>query len=206
LSLSISSHATGRSDFGVSLETVDFEIPRSSSGMDPSEFQISCQFTQYVRIVKNVQQTTVMHGKLKKKTNDWALDPNFVAHNANFPVWLRELPDNMQIAYPPDGSAPWIPSHYIANMHCYHHLAVIMHLRPQLNAVSDTYDGIWKQHMVACYSAAKNLCKLQEAVMKTYGLPGLLCMVRGLSFTVYSVLTCTMLHLVSITMLKATIF
>jgi len=72
-----------------------------------------------------------------------------------------------------------------------------MHLRPQLHAVSDSFDGIWKQHMIACYSAAKNLCRLQEAVLKTYGLPGLLCMVRGLSFTVYSVLTCTMLHLVS---------
>lgn len=190
---------TGRFDFGVALETVDLEMPRPAAGLDPSEFQISRQFTQYLRIVKNIQQTTLLHGKLRKKTTDWALDPNFVGHNADYPVWLRELPEDMQIVYPPDGSAPWIPSHYIANMHCYHYLGVIMHLRPQLHAVSDSYDGIWKQHMISCYSAAKNMCRLQEAVLKTYGLPGLLCMLRGISFTIYAVLTCTMLHLVSTT-------
>lgn len=74
-----------------------------------------------------------------------------------------------------------------------------MHLRPQIHAISDPYDGMWKQHMLTCYSAAKHLCKLQEAVLKTYGLPGLLCMIRGISFTIYAILTCTMLHLVAIT-------
>ena len=51
--------------------------------------------------------------------------------------------------------------------------------------------------MMTCYSAAKTMCKLQEAILKTYGMPGLLCMLRGMSFTIYAVLTCTMLHLVS---------
>ncbi|KAF2187865.1 hypothetical protein K469DRAFT_109109 [Zopfia rhizophila CBS 207.26] len=189
----------GRVDFGVGLDTVDFSMPRPVPGLDNSEFQVSRQFTQYIRIVKNIQQTTVAHGRLRKKRKDWALDPEFVGHNADYPVWLRELPEDMQIVYPPDGSAPWIPSHYVANMHCYHYLGVIMHLRPQLHALSDSYDGVWKQHMISCYSAAKNMCKLQEAVLKTYGLPGLLCMQRGISFTIYSVLTCTMLHLVAIT-------
>jgi hypothetical protein len=32
--------------------------------------------------------------------------------------------------------------------------------------------------------------------LKTYGMPGLLCMMRGISFHIYAVLTCTMLHLV----------
>ena len=172
-------------------------MPRAIPGLDPYELQISRQFTQYVRALKNVHFTTVMHGKLRKKSADWALDPVFVAHNSDFPMWERDLPEDMQISYPSDGSAPWIPSHFIANMHSYHHLGVIMHLRPQIHAISDPYDGMWKQHMLTCYSAAKNLCKLQEAVLKTYGLPGLLCMIRGISFTVYAVLTCTMLHLVS---------
>lgn len=170
-------------------------MPRPTPGLDAAEFQISRQFTQYVRIVKNIQQT-VMLGKLRKKRNDWALDPEFVNHNADWPLWLRELPEDMQIVYPSDGSAPWIPSHYIANLHCYHYLGTIMHLRPQLHTLSDSYDGLWKQHMISCYEAAKNMCKLQEAILKTYGLPGLLCMQRGISFTIYSVLTCTMLHLV----------
>jgi hypothetical protein len=188
----------GRYDLGVSLDTVDFEIPRPSPALDNAEYQVSRQFAQYMRIVKNIHGTTLMYGKLRKKqTNDWALDPNFVAHNKNFPQWLQEVPEDMQIVYPPDGSAPWIPSHYVANMHCYHHLGVIMHLRPQLHAVSDSNGPIWKQHMLTCYTAAKNMCRLQEAILKTYGLPGMLCMQRGISFTIYSVLTCTMLHLVS---------
>jgi hypothetical protein len=191
------SHAPGRTNFQVELDSIDFDMPRPIPGLDPYELQVSRQFTQYVRALKNVHFTTVMHGKLRKKTPDWALDPIFVGHNADFPIWLRELPEDMQISFPPDGSAPWIPSHFIANMHSYHYLGIIMHLRPQLHAISDPYDGLWKQHMLACYSAAKNLCKLQEAVLKTYGLPGLLCMIRGISFTVYAVLTCTMLHLVS---------
>ncbi|KAF2013414.1 hypothetical protein BU24DRAFT_349768 [Aaosphaeria arxii CBS 175.79] len=189
----------GRYDFGVSTDTVDFEMPRPLPALDNAEFQVSRQFTQYIRIVKNIQQTTLTYGRLRKRTDDWAMDPNFVQHNVDYPMWMRELPEDMQIMYPPDGSAPWIPSHYIANMHCYHYLGVIMHVRPQLQAVSDSYDEVWKQHMLTCYSAAKNMCKLQEAILKTYGLPGLLCMVRGISFTIYSVLTCTMLHLVAIT-------
>lgn len=187
----------GRHDFGVAEDTVDYEMPRPSPALDAAEFQVSRQFAQFIRIIRNIQQTTLMHVKLKKKSNDWAVDPSFVAHNKDYPAWLRELPDDMQIIYPQDGSAPWIPSHFVANMHTYHHLGVIMHLRPQLHAVSDSYDGIWKQQMVSVYTAAKNMCKLQEAVLKTYGLPGLLCMQRGISFTVYAVLTCTMLHLVS---------
>lgn len=171
-------------------------MPRPTAGQDPTEFQIARQFVQYVRVAKNVYQSAIMFGKLRKKTADWALDPAFVAHNADFSLWLREVPEDMQIVYPPDGSAPWIPSHQIANMHSYHFLSIVMHFRPQLHAVSDSYDGIWKQHMLTCYSAAKSLCKLQEAIMKTYGMPGLLCMMRGISFHIYAVLTCTMLHLV----------
>lgn len=189
---------TGRFDLGVRLDTVDFEMPAPIPGLDRTEYQISRQFTQYIRIVKNIHQTGQTHVKLRKKRKDWALDPEFVGHNADYPVWLRELPEDMQIVFPPDESAPWIPSHFIANMHCYHYLGVIMHLRPQLESLSDSYDGVWKQHMISCYSAAKNMCKLQEAILKTFGPPGLLCMQRGMSFTIYAVLTCTMLHLVSL--------
>ncbi|KAF1949084.1 hypothetical protein CC80DRAFT_280963 [Byssothecium circinans] len=189
----------GRTDLRVDPSTVDFEMPRPLAGIDASEFQIARQFTQYARIAKCLQRTIIIAKKLRKKSEDFALDPSFVGHNATFTTWLRELPDDLQIVYPPDGSPPWIPSHFIANMHIYHQLGIIMHLRPQLHAVSDSYDGVWKQHMISCYSAAKNMCKLQEAILEHYGLPGLLCMLRGISFTVYAVLTCTMLHLVAIT-------
>jgi hypothetical protein len=189
-------HRTGRYDFGVDPDTVDYEMPRPVAGQDAAEFQTARQFVQYTRVARNVYMSALMFGKLRKKTPDWAMDPGFVSHNADFPVWLRELPEDMQIQYPQDGSAPWIPSHMIANMHAYHFLSIVMHFRPQLHAVSDVYDGTWKQHMMTCYSAAKTMCKLQEAILKTYGMPGLLCMLRGISFHIYAVLTCTMLHLV----------
>lgn len=172
-------------------------MPRSVAGQDPAEVQIARQFIQFCRIAKNVYHSASIFKKLRNKTPDWPLDPSFVAHNTDFSIWLRELPEDMQLVYPQDGSAPWIPSHQIANMHSYQYLATVMHFRPQLHAVSDSYDGIWKQHMLTCYSAAKNLCKLQEAILKTYGMPGLLCAVRGISFHIYALLTCTMLHLVS---------
>ncbi|KAL5116257.1 hypothetical protein ACEQ8H_005815 [Pleosporales sp. CAS-2024a] len=189
----------GRYDFGVDPDTVDYDMPRPIAGQDANEFQIARQFVQFTRVCKNVYQSAFLFGKLRRKNPDWARDPAFLSHNADFSVWLRELPEDMQIAYPQDGSAPWIPSHMVANMHCYHFLSIIMHFRPQLHAVSDNYDGTWKQHMITCYSAAKTLCKLQESIIKTYGMPGLLCMLRGISFHIYSVLTCTMLHLVAIT-------
>ncbi|KAH6638458.1 hypothetical protein C7974DRAFT_306488 [Boeremia exigua] len=189
----------GRYDYSVDLDTVDFDMPRLIPGQDPTEYQVARQFIQYIRIAKNVYLSALMYGKLRKKTSEWALDPAFVAHNTDFSLWQRELPDDLQISYPPDNSPPWIPSHYLANLHSYQALAIVMHFRPQVNAVAESYDGIWKQHMMTCYSAAKTMCKLQEAILKTYGMPGLLCMLRGMSFTIYAVLTCTMLHLVAIT-------
>ena len=175
---------------------MDLDIPRHLPGMEDIEYQVSRQFAYYLRIIKNVQQTTLIYGKLRDK-KDWALKPEFTQHNHDFPNWLRELPQDLQVVYPADDSAPWIPSHFVGNLHCYHYLSIIMHYRPQLHVLSDSFDGVWKQRMLICYSAAKNMCKLQEAILKNYGLPGLLCMQRGISFTIYSVLTCTMLHLVS---------
>jgi hypothetical protein len=101
-------------------------MPRPTPGQDPAEFQIARQFIQYIRVAKNVYLSALMYGKLRKKTSDWALDPAFVAHNADFSLWSREVPDDMQIVYPPDNSPPWIQSHYIANLHSYQCLAIIM--------------------------------------------------------------------------------
>jgi hypothetical protein len=91
----------GRYDYSVELDTVDFDMPRPTPGQDPSEFQISRQFIQYIRIAKNVYLSALMYGKLRKKTADWALDPSFVAHNADFSLWQRELPDDCKLAQLP---------------------------------------------------------------------------------------------------------
>ena len=171
-------------------------MPAPIAGIDHTECQISRQFTQMVRAAKNVRGTSALVGRLRKVRDDFANDYHFIAHNAVYPRWLRELPDDMQIVYPADDAPPLIPSHYVANMHSYHHLSVIMHLRPQMHVLTDSFDDVRKAHMLTCYAAAKDMCKLQEAVLHTFGLPGLPCMLRGINFTIYAVLTCTMLHLV----------
>lgn len=50
--------------------------------------------------------------------------------------------------------------------------------------------------MEVCYESSKKICRLQEAIFHTFGLSGLLCMQRGINFVIYTVLTCTMIHLV----------
>lgn len=143
-----------------------------------------------------MQETHLLYIRLKKTGIDWAQNAEFTAHNAVFEPWLQDLPPDLQIHYPPDNSPPYIINHVAANFHCYHHLSVIMHYRPQLSAASRAKDGSWRPYLVAGYDSAKKMCRLQEAILRSCGLPGLLCMQRGINFTIYTVLTCTMLHLV----------
>lgn len=149
-----------------------------------------------MRIAKNIKETNLMWQALKKRKKDWGLDPAFVSHNQSFVNWMQDLPRDLQVQLLPDGSMPWIPSHYVGQLHAYHHLSIIMHHRPQIHFLSDAGDPSWKSHMLLCHSSAKAMCRLQEAIVQKYGLEALSCMQRGISFTIYSVLTCTMLHLV----------
>ncbi|KAI9812464.1 MAG: hypothetical protein M1827_004695 [Pycnora praestabilis] len=189
----------GRFDMSCNPETVDTSVPGATTGFDTSDIHVSRQFTYLVRVVKNVRQLIEAYVKVKQK-KDWAMDPHFVQLNPSFSAWLNDLPPDLQVAYPMDGSPPWIPSHFVGNLHSYYHLSILFCYRPQL-AISDSFavDGRWKQYMVICYSSAKSLCKLQEAILQNFGLPGLLCMQRGINFTIYAILTATMLHLVALT-------
>ena len=187
----------GRYDLAVATETIDFEPPQGIPGFDETEAQITRQWTYMCGVVRNIRNSMTLYSKLHKTKKDWALDPEFANHDLDFPKWLRELPRDLQIPLPPDGSAPYIPNTFIANMHCYHYLSAIMHHRPQIHSLEETADGgNWKQHILTCHDAAKRMCRIQESILQNYGLPGLLCMQRGMSFTIYCVLTCTMLHLV----------
>jgi hypothetical protein len=62
-------------------------MPRPVAGQDAAEFQTARQFVQYTRVARNVYMSALIFGKLRKKTPDWAMDPSFVSHNADFPVW-----------------------------------------------------------------------------------------------------------------------
>jgi hypothetical protein len=51
--------------------------------------------------------------------------------------------------------------------------------------------------MMICYNSARALCRLQEAIINSFGVMGLQCMQRGFSLAVYAGLSCIVLHLVS---------
>lgn len=189
----------GRFDMGVSVDTVDFEVPRSTPGLDSPDYEVSRQFIYFVRLVKVVRALNGIYGRVKKQ-KDWGGDQQFVELNPKLQQCLDELPRDFQITLPENGSTPWLPLHFVANMHTYYHLTTIMLHRPQLmHASSFTPDGAWKEHMNICYRSAKAMCRLQEGILQTHGLQGLMCMQRGINYAIYSVLTCTMIHLVAVT-------
>lgn len=177
---------------------MDFSIPRPLHGGDESEYHISRNFTYMARIVQTISKMNYVYGRLKKKKKDWAADPDFVQLNPALNAWLNDLPGDLSVTFPPDGSAPWLSTPFIGNMHSYYYLALILLHRPQLAFLDpNATDGRYKHHMMICYSSAKALCRLQEAVLDSFGLSGLQCMQRGFSFTVYAGLCCIVLHLVS---------
>jgi hypothetical protein len=188
----------GRSDYGVDPETVDMRPTLDIRGLDQYEIDRSRQYAYFVRNAHHIRIITDIYHKIKKQ-KDWGADARFVQNNPLFSDWLRNLPSDLQVNYPADGSAPWLPSHFVGNMHSHCHLAIILLHRPQLIASqSFAAGGEWKIHMSLCYSSAKSLCRLQEAILQRFGLSGLLYMQRGINFAIYCILTCTMLHLVNI--------
>ena len=186
----------GRTEFAIDEDSVDFNVPKPVPGLDESELQINRQYTYFLRVLRNVRGTASLHGSIKKRNKQWALDPVFIAHDKDYTSFFKDLPDEMRIKFPSDNSAPWIPSHFVAQVHIYHHLSIILQHRPQMHFLSAKADSSWRQHMMISYSSAKQMCRLQEAILRDYGLSGLMCMQRGLAFTIYSILSCTMLHLV----------
>ncbi|KAI8947224.1 fungal-specific transcription factor domain-containing protein [Xylaria longipes] len=189
----------GRNDLSVELDSLDFNIPQPMPGVEDDEHQISRDFIFFARIVRMIHKMNTTYLKIKKK-KDWALDPEFVQLNPQLRAWLNELPAHMVVAFPRDGSPPWLPSHFIGNIHSYYHLATILLHRPQLTFLEPmSIDGQWKSHMMISYASAKALCRLQESMLESFGLSGLQCMQRGISFTIYAILSCIVLHLVALT-------
>ncbi|KAL4883609.1 hypothetical protein BJY04DRAFT_21959 [Aspergillus karnatakaensis] len=188
----------GRSDYNVDPATVNKQPELDIENLDQFELDRSRQYAYFVRNAHHIRMLTDIYHKIKRQ-KDWGSNSKFVENNHVFSEWLQSLPPELQVNYPPDGSPPWIPSHFVGNMHTYCHLGIVLCHRPQLLASKFPANGSWKMHMALCYSSAKCLCKLQEAVLARFGLSGLLYMQRGINFTIYSVLTCTMLHLVAIT-------
>lgn len=169
----------GRSDYGVDPETVDMRPTLDIDGLDQFEIDRSRQYAYFVRNAYHIRLITDIYHKIKKQ-KDWGANPRFVEKNPLFTDWLQSLPQDLQINYPSDGSPPWIPSHFVGNMHSHCHLGIILLHRPQLLASkSFAAGGGWKIHMALCYSSAKSLCRLQEGILERFGLRGLLFMQIG---------------------------
>ncbi|KAK1808675.1 hypothetical protein LTR12_016972 [Friedmanniomyces endolithicus] len=190
----------GRQDFAVEPETLDLDVPAPNADVDPFEYQTSRRFTYMVQAVRNIKVSNALWQKTRRVKKDWALDPAFVRHNEEIVLWLNRLPADLQLHYPNDGGPPWLGNdHFVAYTHCYHHLVVIMHHRPQLQQLLERHDQKFKVHLDTCLQSAALMCRIQEALVRDFGLHGLHFMQRGIGFTIYCVLTCTMLHLAAIT-------
>ncbi|KAK2595354.1 hypothetical protein QQS21_006954 [Conoideocrella luteorostrata] len=188
----------GRHDLTVNEESVDFTVPRPVAGGDDSEYHVSRNFTYLARIVRNIKKMSTVYAKLKR-TKDWGVNPEFQQIEQDISTYLPELPVDMTITYPPDGSPPYLPSSFLGNLHSYYYLLQILYHRPILSFLDPTVnEAQWKRRMLICYNAAKALCRLQEAILKTYGLVDLQSMQRGFSFVLYAGLSCVVIHLVAI--------
>ncbi|KAL1960761.1 hypothetical protein VTO42DRAFT_6591 [Malbranchea cinnamomea] len=189
----------GRSDLSVDPNTVEVRTMWNIPDLDDFETERCRQYAYFVRNALNIRLLTDAYHKAKKQKN-WGVDPRFIGNNSLVDKWLPSLPPDLQVTYPEDGSPPWLPSHFVGNMHSHYHLTIIMLHRPQLVACKSFHaGGEWRTHMALCCASAKKLCRLQEAIYSSFGLSGLFYMQRGISFVLYSILTCTMLHLIAIT-------
>ncbi|KAF3014078.1 hypothetical protein E8E15_002742 [Penicillium rubens] len=103
----------GRSDYGVDPETVEMRPTLDIRGLDHYEIDRSRQYAYFVRNAHHIRIITDIYHKVKKQ-KDWGADARFVQNNPLFADWLRNLPPDLQVNYPADGSPPWLPSHFVA--------------------------------------------------------------------------------------------
>ena len=168
----------GRRDMSSTADTVDFSIPQTPPGGDEDELRVWRQYVYLARAARNVRRLADTYGEVMKE-KDWQSHPRVQALNPVFPQWLSELPSDMQIHYPADGSPPWLDSHVVGNIQCYYHLGILLLHRPQLMASSFTTSDSWKEHMAICYESAKMICRIQEALLQNFGIRGFMFAQRG---------------------------
>jgi hypothetical protein len=177
---------------------LDRNEPQLIAGIDGHERQVSRQFVYFVRLVWDIRHTLELYRDLHKKGSSYALDAEYVSLDDSYLKWFQKLPQDLQIAIPKAGYEPWISSAFLGNLHSYYYLSLIMHHRPQVHHLMEQLEGdSWKRYMLICLDAARKMCRIQESMFRTLGPAGFGCMLRGMSFTIYALLTCTMLHLVS---------
>lgn len=186
----------GRLNFSAEEHTVDFSEPKPTVGN--VEFQISRQFRQLLLCLKNIRRTVRGYRRHQKRGGDWSFHPDYTSVEDDFRKWAMEIPDDLRVSLPKDDSLPWIPSPFVGHMNAYYHLSFIIHHRPQIHHLMESVNGdAWRPYLLTCLTSARNVCRIIESMLQSFGTEGLRSMLRGISFTIYAILTCTMLHLVS---------
>lgn len=182
----------GRTTLSVDIESLDLCVSQVSHENLHDELCISRNFILLAIICRNIRLLNEVQARMYQKTKKekLMLESDFALLQQLFESWIKGLPRELQLTYPVDESPPWLSSHFIGNLHSYYHLSIIMLHRSQLKFLKPNgKDGRWKYHINACFTSAKYLCMLQEAVLQLFGATGFLHMQRGANFTIYCILT-----------------
>lgn len=179
-------------------ETVDLSLAVAMPGFTELEVEVHNHFVYFVYLIKNIRRMNDIHARLKTNPN-WRHDKEFLDCGPSLESWGRNLPASLAIDVPMELSIPvqQLSSHFTGNINTYFYLAKIMLHRPALGGGKNfALTKEWKFHMTHCYTSAKAIVRLNEAVFEQFGMIGIKCMVRGVNFTIYAMLTCTMIHMV----------
>ncbi|RSL71136.1 hypothetical protein CEP54_001526 [Fusarium duplospermum] len=187
----------GRHDYAIGFDSVDLSPPRLIPNCKDPEYRVSRNFTYFAQVVRIIAIMGKVYQNLRDRKR-WGIEPEFRGLGLKIDTWLAALPAELAMPIPQGGSLPCIQSHFIGNMHAHYHLTLILFNRPILSFLNpNVVDGLWKHHMMTCFSSAKTLCMLQEATLESFGLVGLQCMQRGFSFSLYSGLSCIIIYLIA---------
>ncbi|KMP09822.1 hypothetical protein DIZ76_010486 [Coccidioides immitis] len=187
----------GLNDFGVDTETVETRTAWNVSGLDAYETERSRLYAYFVRVALSIRRFIGTY-KQTSKQDDWITDPRFTVNSGLLDEWATNLPEDLQIVFPSGSTSPWLSSHYMGNLNLHFHLSVILQYRPQLATSARDTSNMWKSHMSRCYSSAKAIYHIQDAIISSCGLSGLGYMQRGIHLTVYCILTCLTVHLTAL--------
>ncbi|OAA56370.1 Transcription factor [Cordyceps fumosorosea ARSEF 2679] len=181
----------------VPLGTVDFYLGLGEDA-DPAMPEES-QFTQLARLLRSIKElySTYLVGKVDARL---ATETEFLRHKSTLEMWLNSLPARLALDRGSEGSCLNISSAFVGHLHAFYCLGLIMLNRVQLPLYNQhTANAQWLTHMLLCHAAAKEQCRLHEAIIQQFGLRGVQCMQRGANFTIYCMLLCVAVHLAALT-------
>lgn len=183
-------------------DTVDLTIPGRMPDLDDQEVRVYRNFVYFVYLLKTLRHMSEIYQKVKKGKN-WQSDPELLALAPRLQRWEDELPPDMKYPGAVDMGIQCPPptSHFSGNVQCYYHLARILLHRPVLTSPKglplDNSRSMWKTHMEICSVSAKAITRIIETIIQSFGIRGLQCMIRGVNFTIYCLLSSTLINLVT---------